>query len=169
MWKSIARIFGGAAVIAALLVSPTTQVAASGESLAAVRDATAQFHDVDRTASAGYGAFLPCFDNPGVGGMGQHYVKPSLINGTVTATTPQALVYEVDGGRLRLVAVEYIVLYSQVSSTATPPRLFGQSFSHNNALQLWALHAWIWRNNPSGMFATWNPEVKLCPGHTSAD
>jgi hypothetical protein len=26
----------------------------------------------------------------------------------------------------------------------------------------YVVHAWIWRHNPSGMFADWNPNVK-CP------
>jgi len=170
MWKLTSRLLGGTAIIAALLVSPATQVAAdSAESLAAVRAVTAPYHDVDRAVAAGYLKFLPCFDNPGVGGMGQHYVKGSLITGSVSATQPQALVYEVDGDELELVAVEYIILYSQVSRSATPPRLFGQNFLHNDALQLWALHAWIWRPNPLGMFAPYNPEVDLCPGTAAND
>jgi hypothetical protein len=52
---------------------------------------------------------------------------------------------------------------------AEPPRLFGQDFHHNNALSLWALHAWIWRHNPLGMFADYNPRVALCPGHGESD
>jgi hypothetical protein len=99
--------------------------------------------------------------------MGQHYVKASLIDGTAKPTEPQALVYEVDGEELNLVAVEYIIPYTFVPSTAEPPRLFGQSFHHNDALSLWALHAWIWRHNPLGMFADFNPRVDLCPGHQS--
>jgi hypothetical protein len=167
MWR-FARLFTGAALLAGLLVSPAVPASAhEGDSLAAVRHATARFHSVERAVDAGYGPLLACFDLPGVGGMGQHYVKGSLLDGTATPTKPQALVYEVDGATLRLVAVEYIIPYTFVSATAEPPRLFGQSFHHNDALGLWALHAWIWRHNPLGMFADYNPRVDLCPGHQS--
>ena len=92
------------------------------------------------------------------------YVKTALLTGTAEASRPQALVYEVDGDRLQLVAVEYIIPLSMWDS-ATPPTLFGRSFTRNNTLGLWALHAWIWRPNPLGIFANYNPSVKLCPGH----
>jgi hypothetical protein len=25
------------------------------------------------------------------------------------------------------------------------------------------MHAWIWKDNPSGMFVDFNPKVRLCP------
>jgi hypothetical protein len=164
MWKPISRIFGGAAVLAMLLVSTATQVAASGgNELAAVRAATAQFHSIAAARAAGYvDPGLPCFDKPGVGGMGIHLVKG--INGSLSATRPQALVYEVNGDRSTLVAVEYLV-----PDTFPQPHLFGQAFQPaflphgGHALGLWELHAWVWRHNPRGMFADWNPKVDLCP------
>ena len=61
--------------------------------------------------------------------------------------------------RLQLVAVEYIIPYTLRSRSATPPVLFGQQFKQNDAFQLWGLHAWVWRSNPSGLFADWNPSV----------
>jgi hypothetical protein len=30
------------------------------------------------------------------------------------------------------------------------------------AVGFWLKHAWIWKHNPAGMFADWNPEV-TCP------
>jgi len=165
MWKSISRILGGAAVLGLLLVSPATQVAASsGDELAAVRAATAQFHSVEAAKAAGYvDPGLPCFDNKiGVSGMGIHLVKG--INGSVSATSPQALVYEVNANKLTLVAVEYLVPIK-----AAQPHLFGQAFhpaflpNGGAALNLWELHAWVWRHNPNGMFADYNPKVDLCP------
>jgi hypothetical protein len=156
-----------ATAMSGLMVS--TVSAGQGEDLAAVRKATNRFHDVDRAVQAGWLSALSCFDLPGVGGMGQHYINGSLMNGTVTATKPQALVYEVDGDELHLVAVEYIIPYSYVPATAEAPRLFGHAFFHNNPLHLWALHAWIWKHNPLGTFANYNPRVDLCPGHGESD
>jgi len=40
-----------------------------------------------------------------------------------------------------------------------PPVLFGHEFLRNDVFQLWGLHAWVWKDNPSGMFANWNPRV----------
>jgi hypothetical protein len=148
----------------ALVVGPAAPASAGQDDLSAVRKATAKFHSLEAAGRAGYASALNCFDLPGVGGMGQHYIKGELMNGSVTPKKPQALVYEVNGDELTLVAVEYIVPYSIRPATAEPPRLFGRAFLHNDGLRLWALHAWIWRNNPLGTFASYNPNVKLCPG-----
>ena len=75
--------------------------------------------------------------------------------------TAIALVYEVNGNELTLVAVEYIIP-QPLWKSSEPPRLFGHSFTRNNTLGIWALHAWIWRHNPLGMFADFNPNVDLC-------
>ena len=159
---------GVATMLAGLLVSPVAAQKQQGD-LAAVRKATAQFHDLGKATRAGYAPLLACFDLPGVGGMGQHLVKGGLVNGTVIATQPQALVYEVDEeGEMTLVAVEYIIPYTLHPATAEAPRLFGQAFLHNNALSLWALHAWIWRSNPLGTFASYNPRVSTCPTHSES-
>jgi len=146
-------------VPATLLIAPATQ-AAGQSSLADVRQATAKYHSVQAAELAGYQKFLPCFDSPGVGGMGQHYVNFGLLNGSVDANQPQAMVYEVDGNRLQLVAVEYIV-----PGNLAQPTLFGRPFFWNDKLKIWALHAWIWRPNPRGIFENYNPSVKMCPGH----
>jgi hypothetical protein len=70
------------------------------------------------------------------------------------------LLYEPDeNGRLRLVGVEYIIPYSFHSRDAAPPVLFGQPFLQFDAFQVWGLHAWVWKHNPSGLFAPWNPLV----------
>ena len=177
MGKLISRTVAGAAFVGLLLVGPATQVAAdNGDSLAAVRAATAKFHSIPAAEAAGYArpAALPCFDRPGVGGMGLHWVNGSLFTATPTATKPQAMVYEVDGDELTLVAVEYLIPFTLVPGNAQAPTLLGQHFHHaflpnGQPLGLWALHAWIWESNPLGMFADYNPEVELCPGTRSLD
>jgi hypothetical protein len=153
-----------ALLLTATLVIPEAQASAGEANVADVRNATAKFHDLDKATHAGYARLLPCFDLPGTGGMGQHFVNTRLLDNAVDASQPEALVYEVDGDRLQLVAVEYIIPQAAWTSS-TPPSLLGHSFFRNDALGLWALHAWIWRPNPDGMFASYNPSVKLCPGH----
>jgi hypothetical protein len=148
------------------LVLAATPALAGQAGLAQVRRATAAFHDVAAAEAEGYEEFLPCFENPGVGGMGQHYVDLAATfddGGAVEATHPEALVYEVrPDGRLKLVAVEYIVPADFVDP-ANPPELFGEHFHENTSLGVWVLHAWIWQANPTGVFEDWNPRIGGCP------
>ena len=91
--------------------------------------------------------------------MGYHYGNPDYIDGTVDAMKPEVLVYEpMRNGQLRLVAVEYIVPIP-LWQDAEAPMLFGQHFHLNEMAGIWALHVWLWKHNPSGMFADWNPNV----------
>lgn len=149
----------------ALLMALATVAGAAeaGSDLAQVRRASARFH-VGRAEQAGYQEFLACFDST-AGGMGQHYVDLAALDDTVEALHPEAMVYEVgDDGRLRLVAVEYIVPNAAPPAGQTsPPRLFGQVFHLNTGLNVWVLHAWIWRGNPTGVFEDFNPNVGACP------
>jgi len=130
--------------------------------LATLRQVTAPFQQFERATAAGWSAQITkCMTDPGgTGGMGFHYGKTGLINGTASVETPQLLLYEPEkNGRLRLVAVEYIIPYSFHSRSAAPPRLFNQDFQKVDSFGLWGLHAWVWKENPSGMFAAWNPTV----------
>jgi hypothetical protein len=132
------------------------------QQLASLRQATAAFQDFNVAKHAGWGTpITPCMTDPtGLGGMGFHYGNTELINGTATVENPQLLLYEPEqNGRLRLVAVEYIIPYAFHSREAAPPVLFGQKFQQVDAFQLWGLHAWVWKENPSGIFFPWNPNV----------
>ena len=147
--------------------------------LAQLREATAPYRRVSNAFADGYTAFaippsvggtstvglgLPgdptCFNDP-AGGMGVHYVKG--IDGIVDPTHPEGLVYEVgERGRLSLVGVEYIVPDSLVDPNDIPT-LFGEMFHHHRYLPVFILHVWVWKHNPSGLFADWNPRVGSCP------
>lgn len=155
-----------AAVLAMTLALPAGIAVARHQddtwvTLGDVRRATARFHSVRQAERLGYEAFLDCFDSD-AGGMGQHYVNLTLLDGNVDARRPEAMVYEVTDRGLDLVAVEYIVPGDLVDP-ANPPTLFGQDFHLNAALGVWVLHAWVWRTNPSGVFADYNPLVAPCP------
>jgi len=39
------------------------------------------------------------------------------------------------------------------------PQLLGQKFTRHSFLPIFKLHIWLWRDNPSGRFADWNPKV----------
>ena len=164
------RLRGGmtAALVTALALATglLTGPAATAEgksSLAQVRQATAPFHDLAAAEDADYEQFLPCFDLPGTGGMGQHFAKFALVDQVVDPQHPEVLVYEPKGTRYQLVAVEYVVPQGPPYTDDNPPTLFGESFHRTDALGSWAFHAWIWRGNPTGVHEDWNPNVRLCP------
>ncbi|HEX3088588.1 MAG TPA: hypothetical protein VHQ23_08020, partial [Ilumatobacteraceae bacterium] len=119
---------------------------------------------------------IACIDMPGMGAMGVHYVKGSIVgDGAVDALTPEAVVYEPDErGRMQLVALEYVVLKDAWDGQHdSKPSLFGQPFDitpDGNRFGLpafYSLHVWLYKHNPAGMFAMWNPDVTCTPddGH----
>lgn len=129
--------------------------------------ATAGFQDVATAEAAGYGSSidtLGCFQNPAKGGMGLHYINPDLLDATLDATKPEALVYELglDGKPIGLVAHEYIVPIDAWTSSKAP-QLFGMDLHRHPTLPLWVLHTWLWKDNPRGVFEDWNAAVRLCP------
>lgn len=153
-------------------VSPTAAVdgpfasqaglgSATNRDLAALRRATAAFHDTTVAADAGWSAKITgCMSGGAAGAMGYHYGNPVLIDGTAEVERPEILLYEPtrDGGR-RLVGVEYVIPYTFHPRNAAPPTLMGQEFLQVDAFGLWGLHAWVWTENPSGMFEPFNPRV----------
>lgn len=176
--KHIAHLMAGISLLAACESQPVTPEAttslqpraaasqsfgpAVNEALAALRSSTAAYHDFATAAKAGWATQItPCMVDPdGAGGMGFHYGNTALIDGTATVEKPQLLLYEPEkNGKLRLVAVEYIIPYSFHPRAAAPPVLFNQPFQRVDPFQVWGLHAWVWENNPSGIFASWNPRV----------
>jgi hypothetical protein len=149
-------------------VSPALAASPGGQgqaTLAAVRAATATYHDLAVAKAAGYGLFPGCFAHP-EGGMGVHYVQfPSVGDGRLDPLDPEALVYEpLAGGGQRLVAVEYIVIASTWHQ-ASPPSVLGHPLefvttpNEFGLPDFYELHVWLWQPNPSGMFTEWNPLV----------
>jgi hypothetical protein len=131
-----------------------------GRLLAALRQATEKYHDFAAAQAAGYTVQVTgCMADPTRGGMGYHYAKGELIDAEAVEAQPEVLLYEPRGeGRFRLVGVEFIVPFTEWTS-AEPPMLYGQTFARNETFQVWALHVWVWRHNPRGLFADWNPAV----------
>jgi hypothetical protein len=141
--------------------------------LGKVRHATARYHNVAVAEKAGYGRLvdvdgIACIDMPGMGAMGVHYVDGSLVaDPRIDALKPEAVVYEPDrAGRLHLVAVEYVVLQEAWNAHhRRPPALFGHRFDFTASPNryglppFYSLHAWVWKHNPDGTFAMWNPRV----------
>ena len=131
----------------------------------AVKEATSRFRNLSVAQDAGYGLFPGCFSNP-AGGMGVHYVQfPSVGDGKLDPLKPEALVYEPrGGGRMRLVAIEYIVIAASWTGSQ-PPSVFGHALDFVPAPNefglpdFYELHVWLFKENPNGMFNEWNPRV----------
>jgi len=131
--------------------------AQENKDLAALRSATEKFHKIEVAAQAGWNEQVPpgCFTSPD-GSMGYHFRNLANV-GTLDPSAPQFVMYEPQkDGSMRLVGVEFIALGAP---TDTPPVLFGQNFQWNSTFGIWALHVWAWRENPSGLYANWNPKV----------
>ena len=132
-----------------------------------VREATAQFLDVNNAGPAGYSPAFGCVSGPDHGAMGIHYVNGDLVkDGKIELEYPEALIYEPVGNKRRLVGVEYIVdAATWLKYNSAPPSLDGQDFQLVAAPNRFALpdffelHVWAWRDNPQGAFVDWNNQV----------
>jgi len=124
-----------------------------------LRQATGPFQDIERARAAGYNTQITeCFQEA-EGGMGFHYGRTELIDGQVSLTEPELLMYEPqEDGSMALVGVKYVIPLDAWTSNQ-PPTLLGQQFHVNERFGLWVLHVWAWSHNPNGIFADWNPLV----------
>ena len=131
-----------------------TQPAVNTE-LAQARQATLKYQDLNVALADGYADINVVMPN-----MGRHYMKQSLVDSRFEVDKPEVLVYEPEGGSMKLVALEYVV---PLDSAATAPAGFTGSsdvWDRNTTFQLWTVHAWVHRDNPSGVFNPTNPLVQ---------
>ena len=152
--------------------------------LSSVRAATARFHSLNQAARGGYGPFpagvplhecITSFDNTGA--MGIHYVNGGLLDKTLDANHPEVLVYAPDAdGKLHLAALEYVIFQDAWredhpaeghADGPGPGDDAGPGSDRYEFPAFFALHVWLWQANPSGMFASFNPNVS-CAGATAS-
>jgi hypothetical protein len=137
--------------------------------LARATAATARFQDVNAALAAGYVKASECVAEPGLGGMGFHYLNPAYAaDQIIDPAKPELLVYAPrPNGKLRLVAVEWfradadqnLLTYDDRPSLAGIP-FNGPMLGHSPGMPIhYDLHAWIWKHNPAGTFAQYNPKV----------
>lgn len=122
--------------------------------LAQARRATAKYHDVANALADGY-----VDGNLYTSGEGYHYINPLLVDGTFDPAQPEVLLYSSGPGEtgLKLVAVEYVV-----PNTFPLPEGFtgdDDEWESEEPFPIWVVNAWIWLNNPDGVFAFLNPRV----------
>lgn len=168
--------FGTIGAFALLMVLAASAVAKQSpldRQMKQAKAATARFNSVGQALKAGYvrptGPMAQiCVQLPdGSAAMGIHFENPTLMaDPALDIRKPEILVYiPKANGALKLVALEYFVAASQVTSA---PSLYGHTFQgpmaghHPGMPSHYDLHAWLWQANPAGTFAQFNPTVH-CP------
>lgn len=162
----------GAAVTALAPMQGTPSASAAPETadtsdavrrdLAKLRKATEPFRKIAAAEAAGYPATpMPqCIQHQPHGAMGHHVMAAKHVDNRLEVEHPEILTYERDAnGTLQLTGVEYLIPLSEWKESR-PPRIFGQDLRRSESLKIWYLHVWAWKENPSGLFADWNPTVK---------
>jgi hypothetical protein len=133
-----------------------------------VRQATERFRDVAVAENEGYALMFGCVSGPDSGAMGLHYVNLGLVgDGELDPARPEIVIYEpLPNGRLRLIGADFLVFADDWhASHPSPPELMGQLlhlFESPNRFGLptfYTLHVWAWKDNPSGAFVNWHPNV----------
>lgn len=160
-----------------LMLSDLTQ-ASSAQTLDALRQLTAKFHDLDAATDAQYSLLTApvtapdgCISDASVGGMGYHYSRfDNLGDDAIDLLDPEFLVYaptnapRMDGvARTRLAAVEYFLPFSAKWPAHTSPTfvkapslhdfpttsgLPDVAFTETSRFGGWMFHIWLWENNP---------------------
>jgi hypothetical protein len=137
--------------------------------LQAVRAAVAKYHDYNQAVADGYSlAGEPCVSSP-AGAMGIHAPNPALIgNPALDPLRPEILLYApTANGGYKLVGVEYMKIDADqdLNTADDRPSLFGRAFEgpmlgHNPTMPIhYDMHVWVAEQNPSGVFAQFNPDV----------
>jgi hypothetical protein len=128
--------------------------------------AVAKYRDVNKALADGYIPVSGCEAVPGLGSMGIHYLNPALASDLATDPfKPEILLYAPNSkGGLDFLGPEYF----QADAGQPRPNANGQPFDgpmpgHNPNMPVhYDLHAWLFKYNPSGLFAPFNPRV-ICP------
>jgi hypothetical protein len=169
--KKLYRIFSNLLVVAFMAFGAVSALAHEDETgcetrecraaLTAAKRATAKYHNFQKALDAGFVRLSPCVSVPGLGAMGFHYGNFSrILNPNIDASEPEVLLYiPAEDGTMRLVGLEYVV---PAHLTPSAPTLFGQTYHYSPERNSYELHVWAWRNNPSGIFAPFNPKLE-CP------
>jgi hypothetical protein len=123
-----------------------------------VRAATARYQNIEHAFGDSYvdiGLVMPM--------MGYHFLKAQLVSSVFDMKKPPILVYnKKNNGKFELVAVEYAVPMSSLPLHVAPEGFTGNDdVWDENTLNTgwWTLHAWVWKNNPDGVFKPMNPLV----------
>ncbi len=174
----IQRALIAALAVVAIAATLATAVAVAGDGplpaeLQEVRAAVARYHSFEQAEKDGYviRAGEPCVRSP-FGTMGVHAANAALmVDDSIDPSSPELLLYLPDeNGNLKLVGVEYWKADADgnLATNADRPSVLGRPFNgpmpgHNPTMPVhYDLHVWLWAENPSGLFAMFNPSL-ACP------
>ena len=153
------------------------------EQLDTVRDATAKYRDIEVALQEGY---LQTTED--VPNMGAHFIHPiRALDGLFNPAEPEILMYAGDEELgWRLVGTSFVLPREQVGdqhpqafagpldnwhvhySLCTGPNAVSRSTTPDECAAEdgvwvpsygWMIHAWVWDENPMGVFSMWNPSV----------
>jgi hypothetical protein len=170
MRRRVALSLAAMAALTVLSLGLALGVSARADVFKTVHSVTARYESLQQAIKAGYERFYICAEQPGVGTMGQHYVKFSLVGDpAIDPLNPEALVYEPQpNGGYKLVALEWVRVGPEEASA---PTVLGQDLLYRTAPNRFGIepgfyerHYWLYRSNPAGAFADWNPTVS-CQGN----
>ena len=175
----LARAIVVASASLAALPAPVGAEEPNAAEIDAMREALAKYKDPYVAVRDLYLSTVGCVHYDGMkmpghmeypkGGMGIHFVNLT-IQGPLDPKKPNVLIYEPVGDKLELVAAEWLV---PVTVAKERPVLFGQPFQgpmegHEPLIPQefvhYDLHAWLFKDNPNGMFSPTNPDV-TCAGY----
>lgn len=153
----------------------------SREFIARARAATERFKDHEVAVAEGYVKVGPDFP-----AMGEHWVNGELVvRGEFDAARPAILTYATIAGRHTLTGAVYAIAlgpgqkppdalpgahwHDHVGSIDEESLLFGHDkLTAGDDIRLVVMHAWLWVDNPSGMFATDNWSLPFARAGTRA-
>jgi hypothetical protein len=159
--------------------APMAAVKLSPE-LTAARAAREKYQDPIVAIRDGFFSTVACIDFPHgavdgpitypPGAMGVHFLNTANIGPQLDPAKPQVLIYEPVGGKLKLVAAEWLMPVAVAGGKA--PSILGQKLvgpmnGHEPIMPAelthYDLHVWLWKDNPKGVFTSTNAAVKCDP------
>ncbi|MBC7842635.1 MAG: hypothetical protein H7099_09990 [Gemmatimonadaceae bacterium] len=136
--------------------------------LAKIAAATAKYQRESVAVNDGYTFITPCFFSAvGLGARGQLYRKTPLLDGLIDPKQPEILLYEPqEDGQMKLVGVHFVVLAApwDAANPGVVPMLGSEPLRDRRApgaapFPSYSIFVALWRRNPSGLYADFNPAV----------
>lgn len=124
-----------------------------------LRRVTDRYHNIEVAKRDSFVLLHSCETRLNDEPVGTVYVNMKrLTDGVINVEKPDALIYEPGPHGLKLVGVEFAIPFT-LWTKPQPPKFHGATFQREDEFGVFALHAWVWRANPNGLFAEINPRV----------
>ena len=141
-------------------MTPQPAVVSANEATAAatLRMVTARYQDLQTALDDQFVLLHECESRPGEGPVGTVYLNVArLLDGVIDPKLPDALIYAPSSnGSLKLAGAEFAIPYALAPQR---PSFLGHAFQDEPEFGVYALHAWVWLENPNGMFEETNPRI----------